>query len=51
MLHVLTHNILPVFAMLALGFLMGRTGKASVEEARAANRIAFLVFQPALIFP
>ena len=51
MLHVLTHNILPVFAMLALGFLMGRAGKATGDEARAANRIAFLIFQPALIFP
>lgn len=51
MLHVLTHNILPVFAMLALGFVLGRTGKASNDEARAANRIAFVVFQPALIFP
>lgn len=51
MLQILTHDILPVFAMLALGFLMGRTGTASEGEAKAANRIAFLVFQPALIFP
>lgn len=50
MLHVLTHNILPVFAMLALGFLMGRLGTAKQEEARALNRIAFLVLQPPLIF-
>ncbi|WP_226782357.1 AEC family transporter [Oceaniglobus trochenteri] len=50
MLHVLTHNILPVFAMLALGFVMGRSGKASPGEARAINRIAFLVLQPPLIF-
>lgn len=50
MLHVLTHNILPVFAMLALGFLMGRLRTASLEEARAVNRIAFLVLQPPLIF-
>jgi malonate transporter len=51
MLHILTHNILPVFAILALGFGMGRTGKASADEARTLNRIAFLVLQPALIFP
>lgn len=51
MIHVLTHDILPVFFMLALGFLMGRTGAASDGEARAINRIAFLVLQPALIFP
>ncbi|MGR3513738.1 MAG: AEC family transporter [Paracoccaceae bacterium] len=50
MLHVLTHNILPVFAMLALGYAMGRTGTARQEEARALNRIAFLVLQPPLIF-
>jgi predicted permease len=51
MLHVLTHNILPIFSMLALGFLLGRTGKVSRVEATAVNRVAFLVLQPALIFP
>ena len=51
MLQILTHNILPVFSILALGFGMGRFGKASAEEARTLNRIAFLVLQPALIFP
>ncbi len=50
MLHVLTHNILPVFAMLALGFVMGRGGWAKQDEAAAVNRIAFLVLQPPLIF-
>lgn len=50
MLHVLTHNILPVFAMLALGFVMGRVGTVKQEEARTINRIAFLVLQPPLIF-
>lgn len=51
MLQVLTDNILPIFSMLALGFLLGRTGKVSREEATAINRVAFLVLQPALIFP
>ncbi|RYH09184.1 AEC family transporter [Tropicimonas sp. IMCC6043] len=51
MLHVLTQDILPVFSMLALGFLLGRTGKVSRAEAAAINRVAFLVLQPALIFP
>ncbi len=51
MLHVLTHNILPVFSMLALGFVLGRLGKISRAEATAINRVAFLVLQPALIFP
>ncbi|WP_417270444.1 AEC family transporter [Celeribacter sp.] len=51
MLHVLTHDILPVFSMLALGFVLGRLGKVSFDEARAVNRVAFIVLQPALIFP
>ena len=50
MLYVLTHNILPVFAMLALGFLLGRLRTASLDEAKAVNRVAFLVLQPPLIF-
>ncbi len=51
MLHVLTHNILPIFSMLALGFLLGRASKVSRQEATTINRVAFLVLQPALIFP
>lgn len=51
MLQILTHDILLVFAMLALGFVLGRTGTANNDEARAANRMGFLIFQPALIFP
>lgn len=51
MLHILTHDILPVFSMLALGFVLGRIGTVSRDEAAAVNRVAFLVLQPALIFP
>lgn len=51
MLQILTHDILPVFSMLALGFVLGRTGRISREEAGALNRVAFLILQPALIFP
>ena len=51
MLQVLTHDILPVFSMLALGFALGAAGKVSRDEAAAVNRVAFLVLQPALIFP
>lgn len=51
MLQILTHDILPVFSMLALGFVLGRVGKISREEAGAVNRVAFLILQPALIFP
>lgn len=50
MLQVLTHNILPVFTMLALGFILGRIGTVKQDEARAVNRVAFLVLQPPLIF-
>ncbi|WGW02605.1 AEC family transporter [Tropicibacter oceani] len=51
MLHILTHDILPVFSMLALGFVLGRMRKVSRDEAAALNRVAFLVLQPALILP
>jgi len=50
MLQVLTHNILPVFAILAIGFLMGRRKTFSSDEARTVNRVAFLTLQPPLIF-
>lgn len=50
MLQVLTGNILPVFSILALGFLLGRIGTIGTSEARAANRVSFLVLQPPLIF-
>ena len=50
MLQVLTHNILPVFAILAIGFLMGRRKTFSADEARTVNRVAFLTLQPPLIF-
>tara|TARA_B110000483_G_scaffold14731_1_gene16582 strand:+ start:143 stop:1045 length:903 start_codon:yes stop_codon:yes gene_type:complete len=51
MLYVLTHNILPVFSILALGFILGRTQLVSNAEATTLNRIAFLILQPPLIFP
>lgn len=50
MLTTFTNSILPVFAILAIGFIMGRTAWVSGDEARGANRIAFLTMQPALIF-
>ena len=36
---------------MVLGFLMGRIKCVSHAEAAAVNRIAFLILQPALIFP
>jgi len=51
MLQVLTNDILPVFAMLALGYLLGKRGHVAKAEAAALNRVAFLCMQPALILP
>jgi predicted permease len=51
MLHVLIHDILPVFAMLALGFAMGLGKGVTRDEAMVLNRVAFLVLQPPLILP
>ena len=51
MLHVLIHEILPIFSLLALGFLLGRMRTVTNAEAATLNRVAFLVLQPALIFP
>jgi hypothetical protein len=51
LLTILTHNILPVFSVMVLGFAMGRMRFVSNGEARTLNRIAFLILQPALIFP
>ncbi|ANT61070.1 malonate transporter [Salipiger sp. CCB-MM3] len=51
MLTVLTHDILPVFALLALGFALGRRQIFTRKDAASANRIALMVLQPGLIFP
>ncbi|GMG80885.1 hypothetical protein LNKW23_00970 [Paralimibaculum aggregatum] len=49
-LAVLVDPILPVFAILAFGFAMGRSGRISVEEARLINRFAMSVLLPIMIF-
>ena len=51
MFEILSHDILPVFSMMVLGFILGRIKIVSKSEATTLNRIAFLVLQPALIFP
>ena len=48
---ILTSNILPVFSIMVLGFVLGRMKFVSSGEATTLNRIAFLILQPALIFP
>lgn len=49
-LDVLLDPILPVFAIMAFGFFMGRTGKTSVDDARVLNRFALSVLLPIFIF-
>lgn len=49
-LRVLTDPILPVFAILAFGFVLGRGGKISIEDARVINRFAMTVLLPIFIF-
>jgi malonate transporter len=48
---ILTYDILPVFSIMVLGFTVGRMKVVSKEEATTLNRVAFLILQPALIFP
>ncbi|PWJ12446.1 AEC family transporter [Jannaschia seohaensis] len=50
MLSVLADPILPVFAILAIGFALGRFGWMSVEEARLVNRLAMTVLIPIVLF-
>ncbi len=49
-LQVLLDPILPVFAIMAFGFAMGRMGKASVDDARFLNRFALTILLPILVF-
>lgn len=49
-LQVLLDPILPVFAVAVIGFVLGRKGHTSVEEARALNRFAMNILLPVFIF-
>jgi len=49
-LNVLSDPILPVFAIMAIGFLAGRIGLTSIEEARVVNRFAMTILMPILGF-
>ncbi len=49
-LQVLLDPILPVFAIMAFGFFMGRTGRSSVEDAKFLNRFAFAILLPIMVF-
>lgn len=49
-LAVLADPILPVVAILVLGFFLGRTGKVSQDDARSINKLALVVLLPCLLF-
>ncbi|MEH6724783.1 MAG: AEC family transporter, partial [Hyphomicrobiales bacterium] len=49
-LQVLSDPILPVFAIMAFGFGMGRAGKSSVDDARLLNRFAMSILLPIFVF-
>lgn len=44
------HNVLPVFALIALGGLLGRLGMTGPEFYRTADRLIYFIFLPALLF-
>ena len=50
MFTILVNDILPVFSVLVLGFILGSAKFVSHEEASTLNRVAFIVLQPPLIF-
>lgn len=50
MLEVLIDPILPVFAIAAIGFGLGRAGRVSRQDAQTLNRFAMTVFFPVFVF-
>lgn len=50
MLTTLANPILPVFAILALGYVLHRSGLFDVPIAQAINKFVFFVATPALVF-
>lgn len=50
MLDPLFDPILPVFAIVAIGYLMGRCGLIAADEARTLNRFALTLLLPILLF-
>ena len=41
---------MPVFAVLVLSFILGKTNVASCSEATTLNRVTFIALQPPLLF-
>ena len=50
LLSVLGNPILPIFAIMAFGFVLGRVRWISVEEARVINRFTLTVLLPVFLF-
>ncbi len=50
MTNILFSAVLPVFALLAIGFALGRAGVFDQMMAAAINKFVFLISAPALIF-
>lgn len=50
MIDILLTAVLPVFALLAIGYFLGRAGVFDQAMASAINRFVFLVSIPALVF-
>lgn len=48
-LEVLINPILPVFAILALGFFLGKTSRITIEQAKTINWVATSIFLPILV--
>ena len=49
-LSVLADPILPVFAIVVLGWIMGRAGAISQDDARVINRFAMTLLLPIMVF-
>lgn len=49
-LYVLIDPILPIFAIMAFGYALGRAGKTSVADARTINHFALTVPLPIMLF-
>ena len=50
MFTIFINDILPVFAVLVLGFILGKTNVVPHNEATTLSRVAFILLQPPLIF-
>ena len=50
MFTIFINDILPVFAVLVLGFILDKTNVVSHSDATTLSRVAFILLQPPLIY-